>query len=107
LFGIASTTVERVGHTRAAIVLPDVTPGGSVIIIPGGTTQQTIDADGNGSNSSNFVMRIRSAFVSAGFAIAYLEDPSDLRPIIARMRKVARPVFLLATEQRHQCRRRE
>jgi pimeloyl-ACP methyl ester carboxylesterase len=97
LLGAASTTVENVGRTRAAIVLPDVTPVGSVIVIPGGTTLQTIDADGNGSNGANFVMRIRSAFVTAGFAIAYLEDPSDLRPIIARMRKVARPVFLLAT----------
>jgi hypothetical protein len=78
-------------------VLPDAAPVGSVIIIPGGTTEQTIDANGNGSNSSNFVMRIRQSFVSAGFAIAYLEDPGDLRGIIARMRKVARPVFLLST----------
>ena len=95
--GAASTTVEKVGRTRAAIVLPDGTPVASVIIIPGGTTEQAIDAAGNGSNSANFVMRIRSTFVTAGFAIAYLEDPRDLRPIIARMRKVARPVFLLST----------
>jgi pimeloyl-ACP methyl ester carboxylesterase len=97
LLGAGSTTVERVGRTRAAIILPDTTPAGSVIIIPGGTTEQTIDANGEGSNSSNFVMRIRSAFVDAGYAIAYLEDPGDLRPIIARMRKAARPVFLLST----------
>jgi hypothetical protein len=97
LLGAASTTVERVGRTRAAIVLPDGAPVGSVIIIPGGTTEQTIDVDGNGSNGTNFVMRIRQSFVTAGFAIAYLEDPSDLRGIIARMRKVARPVFLLST----------
>jgi pimeloyl-ACP methyl ester carboxylesterase len=97
LLGAASTTVEQVGRTRAAIVLPDGKIAGSVIIIPGGTTEQTIDADGNGSNDGNFVMRIRTSFVDAGYAIAYLEQPADLRAIIARMRKVARPVFLLST----------
>jgi pimeloyl-ACP methyl ester carboxylesterase len=93
----AGTSVEQVGHTRAAIVLPDDAPIGSVILIPGGTTLQTIDADGEGSNGGNFVMRIRRAFLRAGYAIAYLEDPSDLGPIITRMRTVARPVFLVAT----------
>jgi pimeloyl-ACP methyl ester carboxylesterase len=97
LLGAASTTVEQVGHTKAAIVLPDDSPIGSVIIIPGGSTLQTIDGDGNGSNAGNFVMRIRRSFTRAGYAIAYLEDPGDLGPIIARMRKVARPVFLLST----------
>lgn len=92
----AGTSVEQVGRTHAAIVLPDDKPIGSVILVPGGTTLLTIDADG-GSDSGNFVMRIRGAFVRAGYAIAYLEDPGDLRAIIARMRTVARPVFLLGT----------
>jgi len=97
LLGAASATVERVGRTRAAIVLPDAAPIGSIILIPGGTTLQTIAPDGSGSNSGNFVMRVRPLLIAAGFAIAYVEDPGDLRPIVARMRAVKRPVFLLAT----------
>jgi len=67
----ASPAVEQLGGTRAAIVLPGGKPAGSVILIPGGTTLQTIEADGSGSNAGNFV--------------------------VARMRGIARPVFFLAT----------
>jgi len=97
LLGAGSTTVEPVGRTRVAIVLPDAAPIGSVILIPGGTTLQKISADGEGSNGGNFVMRIRPELLAAGFAIAYLEDPTNLGPIVARMRTVKRPVFLLST----------
>jgi pimeloyl-ACP methyl ester carboxylesterase len=97
LLGAAGVpAVEQVGRTRAAIVLPYTDPAGSVILVPGGTTLLTIYPDGS-SNSDNFVMRIRTGLLSAGFAIAYVEDPGDLRAIIARMRTVKRPVFLLAT----------
>lgn len=82
---------------RAAIVLPDGAPAGSVILIPGGSTLLAIRDDGEMSPNGNFVLRVRSDFLNAGFAIAYLEDPSDLRPAIARMRGIARPVFLLST----------
>jgi pimeloyl-ACP methyl ester carboxylesterase len=97
LLGAGTTSVEQVGRTRAAIVLPDGSPAGSVIVVPGGTTLLSIDDRGNSSNEGNFVMRIRQAFVDAGYAIAYLDDPSDLRPIVTRMRALARPVFLLGT----------
>jgi len=97
LLGAGAPTVERLGKARLAIVVPDGTPSGSVILIPGGTTLQTIGDDGRPGNSGNFVIRVRNDFVEAGFAIAYLDDPSDLRPAIARMRTVARPVFLLST----------
>jgi hypothetical protein len=99
LLGAGSTMVEQVGRTRAAIVLPDTAPIGSVILIPGGTTLQKISADGEASNSGNFVMRIRPALLVAGFALAYVEDPTDLRAIIVRMRTVKRPVFLLSTSR--------
>ncbi|HEV8022066.1 MAG TPA: hypothetical protein VGP41_12420 [Candidatus Lustribacter sp.] len=92
-----STSVEQVGRTRAAIVLPDAAPIGSIILIPGGTTLQRIDAAGNGSNSTNFVMHIRPALLAAGFALAYVENPADERAIVARMRAVKRPVFTLST----------
>jgi hypothetical protein len=97
LLAAGTPSVEIVGGTRAAIVLPDAPPVGSIVLIPGGTTLQKIDAAGNGSNTGNFVMRIRPALLDAGFALAYLENPADLRAIIARMRSVKRPVFLLST----------
>lgn len=42
-------------------------------------------------------MRIRPLLLRDGFALAYVENPEDLRDLIARMRAVKRPVFLLAT----------
>jgi hypothetical protein len=89
--------VEQVGGQRVAIVLPDGPPAGSVILIPGGSTTQKIGADGEGSNGGNFVMRIRALLLRAGFALAYVEDPADLRALVARMRAVKRPVFFLST----------
>jgi pimeloyl-ACP methyl ester carboxylesterase len=97
LLGAGTTTIEKFGKTRGAVALPSGAPIGSVILIPGGTTLQSVHDDGSSSNEGNFVMRVRRDFVAAGFAIAYLEDPSDLRPAIARMRAIARPVFLLGT----------
>ncbi len=92
----AGPAVEQLGRTRAAIVLPAGTPMGSVVLLPGGTTRLQIDAQGE-SDSDNFVMRVRDAFVAAGYAVVYVEDPGDLRPVVARMRAIARPVFYLGT----------
>lgn len=97
LLGAEAPSIEQIGRTRGAIVLPDGRPAGTVILIPGGTNKQTIRADGGTDVGGNFVMRIRGAFIAAGFAIVYLDDPLDLRPAIARMRGIARPVFLVAT----------
>jgi hypothetical protein len=97
LLAAGTPSVEQIGRTRAAIVLPDAAPIGSIILIPGGSTLQKIDPDGTPSSGGNFVMRIRPLLLTAGFAIACLEDPTDLRAIIARMRTVKRPVFLLST----------
>ncbi len=96
LLGAGAPSVEQLGHTRAAIVLPDGAPRGSVVLLPGGSTLLTIDAQGD-TDSGNFVIRSRDAFLAAGFAIVYVEDPSDLRPVVARMRRIARPVFYLGT----------
>jgi hypothetical protein len=96
LLAAGPPSVEQLGHTRAAVVLPDGPPAGSIVLLPGGTTLLKIDAAGN-TDSGNFVIRIRQALVAAGFAIVYLEDPGDLRPVVARMRAIARPVFFLGT----------
>jgi hypothetical protein len=96
LLGAGTPSVEQLGRTRAAIVLPAAAPAGSIVLLPGGTTLLNLDAAGN-TNSGNFVIRIRQALVDAGFAIVYLDDPADLRPVVARMRAIARPVFFLGT----------
>jgi pimeloyl-ACP methyl ester carboxylesterase len=95
LLGTATTSVERIGHTRGAIIVPERAPAGSIILIPGGPTTQSIDERGKPSMSGNFLMRVRDDFVAAGFAVAYLEDPSDLRPAIVRLRQIVRPVFVV------------
>jgi pimeloyl-ACP methyl ester carboxylesterase len=96
LLGAGTPPVERLGATRAAIVLPAGQPAGSVILLPGGTTRTRIGPDGT-TDSGNFVIRIRQSFVDAGFAIVYVADPSDLAPVVARMRSIARPVFYVGT----------
>lgn len=96
LLAAGAPQVETVGRTRAAIVLPDGPPAGSAILLPGGTTRLTIDSRGE-TDSGNFLLRIRGAFLDAGFAIAYVEDPADLAPLVARMRRIARPVFYIGT----------
>ncbi len=95
LLGI-TTTVETVGGTRAAIVVPDTAPAASVILIPGKTTLLRIADDGS-PNSANFLMLVRELFVDDGFAVGYVDDPGNIGPMIARMRRVARPVFLIGT----------
>lgn len=93
----AAPQVDHVGRVRMAIVLPDGAPPiASVLLIPGGDGRLKLDAAGV-TASSNFVVRTRDVLVRAGFAIAYLEDLSDVRAAIARLRRVARPVFLLST----------
>ena len=80
-----------------AILRPPGTPLGSIILIPGGSTQLSISDAGRPSNSGNFVMRVGRKFVEAGYAVAYVEDPADLRAPVAAMRAIARPVVFLAT----------
>lgn len=81
----AGPAVEQVGRVRMAIAVPDGAPIASVLLIPGATTLLKIDPAGDMDNSSNFVIRIRDLLLRAGFAIAYVEDPSDLRGAIARL----------------------
>jgi hypothetical protein len=93
----AGTAVETAGGQRMAIALPDGVPAASVILVPGGTTVEKIDDAGATNAFNNSVLRQRGALLAAGFAIACVEQPGDLRAAIARMRTVARPVFVFAT----------
>jgi hypothetical protein len=94
---IAATEVRDSPNGKMAIIRPAGAPLGSIILIPGGSTDQTISDAGQPSNSGNFVMRVGRKFVDAGYAVAYVENPADLRTPIAAMRAIARPVVFLAT----------
>jgi len=94
---VAATEVRDVPSGRMAIQRPAGAPLGSIILIPGGSTQLSISDAGQPSNGGNFVLRIRREFVQAGYAVAYVEDPANLRAPIAAMRAIARPVVFLAT----------
>jgi hypothetical protein len=60
-----------------------------------------ISADGmpDATLANNFVIRTRQQYVSAGFVTAMLDDPSNLNDVIARLRAIARPVFLVSTSR--------
>jgi pimeloyl-ACP methyl ester carboxylesterase len=93
----AAVDVREMPGGKMAILRPEGTARGSVILIPGSTAQQTMSESGQPGSADNFVIRIRRKFVDAGYAIAYLEDPTDLSAPIAAMRAIARPVVVVAT----------
>jgi len=93
----AAVDVRQTPNGRIAIVRPAGKPGGSIILVPGGSTEQTISETGRPSSDGNFVMRVRNRFVAAGFAVAYVENPLNLAAPIATMRGIARPVVIVST----------
>lgn len=94
---IAPADVSELPSGRMAVVRPAGTPLGSIILIPGASTQQTISPIGQPGSAGNFAIRIGRRLTAAGYAIAYVEDPRQLDAPIAAMRAIARPVVLLAT----------
>jgi hypothetical protein len=84
---------------RLVVVRPDVTPiKGTVLLVPGGSTLLTLGPKGQ-TDSPNFVIRTRSFLLANGFAIAYMDNPSDLREPIARLAAIAKPVVVLSTSR--------
>ena len=78
---------------------PDVPPAkGIVLLIPGGTTLLTLGPKGQ-TDSSNFVIRTRSFLLTNGYAIAYMDNPSDLGDAMGRLRAIAKPVVILSTSR--------
>ena len=96
-FGAQVTTLSD-GRTMVV----DAPPGelrGVALLIPGGSSQLQIGAGGSPMPSGNFVIRTRAMWGSAGFAIAYLNDPTDLREPIAKLRALGRPIVLVSTSR--------
>lgn len=78
---------------------PDVTPvKGTVLLVPGGSTLLSLGPKGE-TRSPNFVIRTRAMLLAAGFAIAYMDNPSDLRQPIQRLAAIAKPVVILSTSR--------
>lgn len=78
---------------------PAAAPRGIVLLIPGGDSQLSIGTAGDPRPSGNFVIRTRTMWLDAGFAIAYLNDPTDLREPIARLHALGRPVVVVSTSR--------
>jgi pimeloyl-ACP methyl ester carboxylesterase len=97
---IAAPEVTALDAGRRLVVVrpPNAALKGVVLLIPGGTTILAIGPDGD-TKSSNFVVRTRGFWLGAGFAIAYMNDPGDLRETLVLLRKIARPVIALSTSR--------
>jgi len=78
---------------------PAGTPRGVALLIPGSDTQLRISPEGAPTPSGNFVIRTRGLWVTAGFAIAYLNDPTDIREPIAQLRTIGRPIVVVSTSR--------
>jgi hypothetical protein len=94
---LGATEVREISSGKMAIVRPQGTPLGGIILIPGSSTQQTISESGQPGSQDNFAIRVGRRLVAAGYAVAYVEDPSNLHAPIAAMRAIIRPVVLLGT----------
>jgi pimeloyl-ACP methyl ester carboxylesterase len=80
-------------------VRPDVTPiKGTVLLVPGASTMLKLGPNGQ-TDSTNFVIRTRSFLLANGFAIAYMDNPSDLREPIQRLAAIGKPVVVLSTSR--------
>jgi pimeloyl-ACP methyl ester carboxylesterase len=97
---IAAPEVDVLDDGRRIVVVrpASAAPKGVMLLIPGGTTTLALGPGGDTKNG-NFVIRTRALWLSAGYAIAYMNDPGDLRAAVALLRNVARPVIALSTSR--------
>lgn len=99
-FARADQRVIALAHGRHLVVVrPEVEPpAGVVLLIPGGSTLLTLAPNGD-TDSGNFVIRTRRQLLYAGYAIAYMDNPSDLSEAIQQLRAIGKPVVLLSTSR--------
>ena len=69
-----------------------------MLLVPGGTTLLKLGPKGQ-TDSSNFVIRTRSFLLGNGYAIAYMDNPSDLSEALGRLRAIAKPVVIESTSR--------
>jgi hypothetical protein len=97
---VAALALTNLSDGRKLVVeQPQAQPAKAIVLlIPGGDTLLALGADGS-TRSFNFVMRVRGQLQSAGYATAYLDDPTNLKEPIASLRALGRPIVLLSTSR--------
>jgi hypothetical protein len=84
------------GGGRALLTMPRSKPSAVVILMPGGDGDIGLSDDGSIARDSNWIVRTRGSYASAGIASLLLDAGSDPAAAIRAMRQVAPKVVLVA-----------
>lgn len=84
------------GGGRALLTMPRGRPLAVVILMPGGGGNIGLSDDGSIARDSNWIVRTRSRYASAGIASLLLDAGADPSAAIRAMRQVAPKVVLVA-----------
>src|SRR5579872_6189523 len=99
LLALVMSMLPLANGKHLVIVRPDTASiKGVVLLIPGGTTLLKLGPNGE-TKSANFVIRTRQQLLDAGYAVAYMDDPADLREPVQRLREIGHPVVFLSTSR--------
>lgn len=86
-----------IGGARSLLILPG-SPKASIILMSGGTGQINVTTDGKITNAlQNQLVRTRMAYARSGFAVLVLDASSSLTSAVEYMKKIKRPVKVVAT----------
>lgn len=84
------------GSGRALLTMPRGKPSAVVILLPGGGGDIGLSDDGSIARDSNWIVRTRGRYASAGIASLVLDAGADPSAAIRAMRQVAPKVVLVA-----------
>lgn len=84
------------GGGRALLTMPRGKPSAAVILMPGGGGDIGLSDDGSIARDSNWIVRTRGRYASAGIASLLLDAGADPSAAIRAMRQVAPKVVLVA-----------
>lgn len=84
------------GGGRALLTMPRGRPSAVVILMPGGGGDIGLSDDGSIARDSNWIVRTRGRYASAGIASLLLDAGADPSGAIRAMRQVAPKVVLVA-----------
>lgn len=84
------------GGGRALLTMPRGKPSAVVILMPGGGGDIGLSDDGSIARDSNWIVRTRGRYASAGIASLLLDAGADPSAAIKAMRQIAPKVVLVA-----------
>ena len=84
------------GGGRALLTMPRGKPSAVLILLPGGGGDIGLSDDGSVARDSNWIVRTRRSYASAGIASLLLDAGADPSAAIRAMRQVAPKVVLVA-----------